>query len=374
MRVLHLFSNAKWTGPAEPALNLVLALRKQGIDADFACSPDSGDSVNMIVETARDRGLEPLLSFHLDKHRHPIKNWQDARRLREFLRACAYDLVHCHLDNDHQIAAKPAENVGIPLVRSSYEGEGFKDARRMRPLLLKTRYLLEPSDIALDHDAKEFAFPRDRMRVIPNAVDTERFDPTREVPDGRRWLHIPPNAFVVGIVARMQTHRHYEDFIQAIKRLTEKHPHAHAIVVGRGTNQETVGLEPVRRLGIEGRVHFPGYISGENYVGMIKAFDVNVFLVPGSDGTCRALREAMAMGKPGVVADRGMLREIIRDGHDGFVTDGSADALFQALDKLASNCAYTRELGQNARHTAESRYSLGAQAKAVGKVYQALLP
>ena len=43
MRVLHLFSNAKWTGPAEPALNLCVALRRYGVDADFACAPDAGE-------------------------------------------------------------------------------------------------------------------------------------------------------------------------------------------------------------------------------------------------------------------------------------------------------------------------------------------
>ena len=33
IRVLHLFSNTKWTGPAEPALNLCVALRKIGVSS-----------------------------------------------------------------------------------------------------------------------------------------------------------------------------------------------------------------------------------------------------------------------------------------------------------------------------------------------------
>ena len=37
MKVLHLFSNWKWTGPAEPAVNLAAALRGRGLDAAFAC-------------------------------------------------------------------------------------------------------------------------------------------------------------------------------------------------------------------------------------------------------------------------------------------------------------------------------------------------
>jgi len=176
----------------------------------------------------------------------------------------------------------------------------------------------------------------------------------------------------VGIVARMQTHRHFEDFWQAIRLLVDREPTAHVIVVGRGTNQEKVGKQPVRDLGLEGKAHFSGYVGGENYVGMLKALDVKVFLVPGSDGTCRAVREAMAMGKPVVVADRGMLREIVMDGESGFVVDGSPQSLFEALHRLCANRQRARAMGRAARETALSVFSLDVQARSILAVYEAL--
>jgi len=178
---------------------------------------------------------------------------------------------------------------------------------------------------------------------------------------------------VVGIVARMQTHRHYEDFFEAIRMLAARRPNVHVIVVGRGTRQEQVGREPVRRLGLEDRVHFPGYLEGENYVGMLKAFDVKVYLTPGSDGTCRAVRECMAMRKPAVVANRGMLREIVNHDLDGIVCDGSGEALFRALDRLAGDRRLAHVMGMAARETAVTHYSLEAQAAAVKAVYERIL-
>lgn len=373
MRVLHLFSNSKWTGPAEPALNLCLALRARGVDADFACAPDAGASINKIVETARDRGLEPVLALRLDKHKHPVWNLLDSRRLTRLLREGGYDLVHCHLDNDHDIAATPAARAGIPLVRSSYEGLGFKKDRRHARLLARTALLLEPSQRALDNDAAAFRFPQERMRVVPGAVDTARFDPCRETPDGRRRLNIPPEAFVLGIVARMQTHRRYEDLFDAMARLVRERPDARLIVVGRGTRQEQVGFEPVRRLGLERNVHFTGFIDGEDYVGMLRAFDADVFLVPGSDGTNRAVREMMAMGRPVIAADRGMLPEIVTDGRDGLVVDGSADSLFAAFQRLAGDREQRAHLGRAARETAVTRYALDVQAAVVEAAYSTLL-
>ncbi len=373
MRVLHLFSNCKWTGPAEPALNLCVALRARGIEADFACAPDAGASLNKVVETARDRGIEPILRFHLLKHRHPLRNLQDRRALTRFLAERRYDLVHCHLDNDHAIALGPAARLGIPLVRSSYEGLGLTGSARHQRLLRGTALLLEPSQQALRHDAETFGFPRERMSLIPGAVDTARFDPAREVPDGRRWLNLPQGAFVLGIVARMQTHRHYEDLLLAFQRLAHDAPNAWLVVVGRGTKQEQVAMQPVRDLGLERRVLFPGFIEGENYVGMLKAFDMGVFLVPGSDGTCRAAREILAMGKPMLVADRGMLPEIVTHEQDGLVCDGSVDGLYQTMRALCEDRQRRCQMGRAARETALLRYSLEAQSAAVENAYRLLL-
>lgn len=373
MKVLHLFSNAKWTGPAEPALNLCLALRRRGIEADFACAPDAGKSINKIVETARDRGIEPVLRFHLRKHRNPILNAIDRAALLRYLRSHPFDLIHCHLDNDHRIAIHPALRAGVPVVRSTYYGEGVPARGDLGKVLAAADFLIEPSRLAREHDADAFAYPRERMRVVPGAVDTERFDPARSVPDGRSWLGVPHDAFVVGIVARMQTHRRYEDFFRAIRRLADERDNVYVIVVGRGTRQEEVGFGPVRELGLTDRVRFSGYVDGENYVGMLKAFDAKVYLVPGSDGTCRAVREAMAMARPAIVADRGMLREIVDDGTNGVVFDGTAEGLYRALAPLAADRARARRMGQAARAKALAEFSLDAQAKAVAEVYEAVL-
>lgn len=373
IRVLHLFSNHKWTGPAEPALNLCAALRRAGADTVFACAPGPDGGVNTLVETARDRGVEPLLSFRLGKHRNPWRNFFDGLALNRWLLENPCDLIHCHLDNAHEIALGPAQKRGIPVVRSSYEGTGFPETPRHRRLMRAAAAVIEPSEMAREHDTAAFGLEPERAVVIPNAVDTERFHPTRELPDGRRWLNLPPSAFIIGIVARMQTHRHYEDLFGALARLVKDAPNAHLVVVGRGTKQAQVGFEPVKRLGLEKHVHFTGYIAGENYAGMLRAFDAGVFLVPGSDGTCRAAREIMASGRPVAAADRGMLREIVHHGEDGLIFDGSTEGLLRAVASLCADRALCARLGQNARRTAETSYSLSAQAAAVMNLYRAVL-
>lgn len=373
MRVLHLFSNCKWTGPAEPALNLCCALRDQGVEVEFACAPDAGNSVNMVVETARARGLEPVLKFHLLKHRHPFKNLQDVRHLRRYLHESHFDIVHSHLDNGHAIAARALRGSKTLLVRSSYEGMGLRGDRRHQNMLDRTALLLEPSEIAREHDTRVFGLPPERVAVVPGAIDTERFNPERVTESARASLGIPEDAYVVGIVARMQTHRHFEDLLDAMRHMIDIMPEAHLLIVGRGTHQKTVVEIPAENMGIAGQVHITGFIDGDDFVRAIHAMDTGVYLVPGSDGTCRAAREILAMGKPLVVADRGMLREIVTDGESGLVTDGSPHALFKALHTLGHHPEQRLTMGKQAREFALRRYALAPQAQQVTSLYERIL-
>lgn len=373
MRVLHLFSNSKWTGPAEPALRLCLALRDKGVNLDFACAPKSPSRANMVVDMARAHDLEPLDIMYLTKHKNPLLNWLDARALRGRLDNCAYDLLHCHLDNDHDIALDAVRGGGPPVVRSLYTGDGMPMTRRHRRFARCSAALIEPSEMALQADRTRFRLPAERLFVVANAVDTGRFDPHRTLPNMRARLGIPGNAIVFGIVARMQRHRHYDDLFEAFARLAHTAPESRLLVIGRGTEQDRVAFAHVRRLQLEHHVHFAGYLSGDEYVGALAAFDIGLFLKPGTDGACRAVREIMAMGKPLIVADRGMLREIVAHQRNGLVTDGSPDMLCRAMITLYRDAGLRSQYAQDALKTARVRYALPVQADAVLDIYTRIL-
>lgn len=373
MRVLHLFSNSRWTGPAEPAVNLCASLRDKGIDIAFACAPYTASGQNKVVAVAREKGLAPLDFLHITKHRHPIKNLLDVYALRRHIKQNTHDIIHCHLDNDHAVALAAVRGLHIPVVRSNHFGDGFPNDRRHRQLVTRSALILEPSQHALAADQKAFSLPPEMTAVVPGAVDTQRFNPARPLPDMRRRLGIPVEAFVVGIVARMQPHRHYEDLFDAFHRFSQAAENAHLVVVGRGTRQRDVGFAPVARLGLTDRVHFTGYLDADEYVGMLRTFDVGMFLVPGTDGTCRAVREMMAMSTPMVVANRGMLHEIIQHETEGLVTDGSIEELSAALSRLYREPELRNRFADNARATAHTRYTLDHQAECVIDAYKELL-
>ncbi len=375
MRVLHLFSNHKWTGPAEPALNLCLALRELGVEADFACAPGTEQQINKLVETARDRGIEPILKFRLRKHRHWWWNRLDSYSLIAYLREHPYDIIHCHLDNDHHIALQAATRLGTPLIRSCYNGDGFPNSRRHNLLLKNTSRIIAPSAFCAKHTVHSFGIPPDQCLHIPTAIDTVRFDPERMLPDGRRRWRIPSNAFVVGAVARMQPHRKFEVLLQAFKELTSHMPESHLVLIGRGTHQQKVVMQPVAALGMSDKVHCVGYLEGDDYVGMLRSLDAGVYLVPGTDGTCRAVRELMSMARPVIVSNTtSMLKELVTHDINGLHTELNKDALVSSMLRLGENRGLRHALGMAARTTAVTEFALPLQAKSIKALYSTILP
>jgi glycosyltransferase involved in cell wall biosynthesis len=323
-----------------------------------------------VAEEARRRGIEPVLRFGLPKHRGLTLNWRD---VRAYLFEHPHEIVHCHMMNDHSIAVAAARRMSA-IVRSSYCGTGFVGQRRRTGRCLReSAFLIEPSRIALDHDLRQFGYPADRTAVVPTAIDTERFNPERVSGDAREALGIPGDAFVLGIVARMQRHRLFEVLLEAFRRAAAGNSRLHLIIVGRGTHQQAVAKDPVREMGLEDRVHFAGYVSGDDYVRTIKAFDMKVFMMPGSDGTCRAVREAMAMGKGAIVNRIGMLPELIEDGKTGYVFDGSVEGLQSAIEKAAGDRAGVQRMGEEAKEIAHREFSLDVQAERIAAIYERVL-
>jgi glycosyltransferase involved in cell wall biosynthesis len=149
-------------------------------------------------------------------------------------------------------------------------------------------------------------------------------------------------------------------------------PGLRVLVIGRGTNMNEVAVEPARALGLENVVTFTGYL-GKDYLPTVAAFDALLFLVPGSDGTCRALREAMAMGKPVIGARRGMIPELVDDGRTGLVIDDTAENIAAAIEKLAASREKRLDLGRAARAKAVESFDIRKQADAVIAAYEATL-
>ena len=371
MHALHLFSNFKWTGPAEPAVELVRRLRSVGVRADLAISTGAkGGDLRPLLEEARARGIEPLLRFGLPKHFAPVRGLRDARALGRYLDETRPEVVHAHLSNDHLVAAiaRRFASDPPPLVRSIYAAEGGAFTLRDRLLLRRADAIVAPGRRPAEALVSA-GVPAERVAVIEPPLDLDRFDPGRSLPDARPELGLVPENFVVGVVARVQRRRRFDLLLEALRLAVAKAPRLKLLLVGRGTHLEELARLPARKMGLEAATRFAGYLAGDRYLAAIAAMDAFVYLVPGTDGTCRALREAMAMGKPAVATRRGLLPELVDPGRTGFVVEESPEAIARGFVELASDSLTRRRMGAEAAAEARRRWNPVRQAEAVAALY-----
>ncbi|HZN57210.1 MAG TPA: glycosyltransferase family 4 protein [Planctomycetota bacterium] len=381
MNVLHLVSNHKLTGPVDPAIRLARALLERNVSSRIAVgrpAPGKGP----LDDPVRDRGLEPITELLLPKHRRLFVNRADVKRLCRMLEAEPADVLHAHLDNAHGVAVRARHALARALrqpprtrrpivVRSLYDGEAPQPSIRYRWL-----YGRESDGVFVFGETvrrrllEQYRLPPERVVKLDGAVDTDRYRPREPGADLREQFGIGPSRVVVGIVARIQRHRRFETLLEAMRKVFQACPEAVLLVLGRGTLARQLAHDTAQRLGIGDRVVLPGYVGGDQYPKALACFDIKVYLVPGSDGTCRAAREAMACGIPLVVSRRGLLPEIVRDGVDGYVVDDTVETLARTISQLVGDVELRVRLGENALQRAREDFSLRKQAEVVLEAYR----
>ncbi len=380
MKILHLYSDWKWTGPAEPALSLCETLKKRGHDITFACGkadealmllPES-ESVEKYVS---ERGLVPITRFNLTKHFRFFKAINDVRTLTKFINNEAFDIVHVHRSYDHLvggIAARRAKK-SLPIVRTSHDGVALKKGLRNKICLSRlTDKLITVSEQARQADIKNYNLPQEKVIKIDASIDCQRFSPRNSNSGSRKKLGIRDDDVVVGIIARIQTHRRFNELLRAMKIASQEDPRLRLLVIGRGTKEKQLLTDPTREMGLEDVVIHTGYRIND-YVDVVSCMDIDVFLIPGSDGSCRAVREVMAMGIPVIAANRGMLPEIVDNNINGLVIEDTPENLADAILTLTRDENLRKKLAEASLNKALEKFSLETMTIQVEKVYEELL-
>ena len=352
-RILHLFANYKWTGPADPAIRAAARLRALGLDVVFAQGSfvHEGGEHRVAEELAR-WAVPVVTGLELRKHFHLGSLLRDVRALRRLLQRDHYAVLHCHQPADHLIASLAIRRLSQPpvLVRSLYEPEPPKRGWRERAAFRRTAAVLAPTAPAQAGVVAMFGLPA--ARVLLQEPVTE----PRELAGASARAHLGAGAehLLVGITARIQPHRRFDLLWDTARAVADQLPQVRFVLLGRGNDEDTRTLvtEPVARLRLQGNVLLPGYQKGAAYEAALRALDAFLFLVPGSDGTCRAVCDAMAFGLPVVTTRRGILPELVavrRPGEvPGIACEESAAALAVALVALLRDGERRRRMGDAA--------------------------
>jgi glycosyltransferase involved in cell wall biosynthesis len=124
----------------------------------------------------------------------------------------------------------------------------------------------------------------------------------------------------------------------------------------------------VARMGLQGRVHFTGFVADDELPALYSA--ASAFAFPSwYEGFGLPILEAMACGTPVVAADNSSLTEVVGDA-GLLVTAGDVDALADALGRVLTDHQLVAQLVPAGIEQAR-RFTWSAAATKVVQAYEA---
>ena len=305
--------------------------------------------------------------------RRPLRNPLAMRRFERTLAELAPDIVHTHKNRALYFLA------GATLNRRSF---GWVANRGTEYSLLR-----EPPAWAIHKywvdrivpvaDAVKRGLARDgiaerKLQTIYGSFDADRFDPSAA--DGaamRSAWGVPDGVPLVGMAASFKSWKKGQgDFLRAAAMVLQRHPDACFVLAGDGSFEGARSL--ARKLGIEKRVRFPGFVA--DMPGALAAMDVVVCASTRGEGLTGSVREALAMARPVVSTDVAGNRELVRHGETGLLTPvRDPVALAGAISRLLSNPREARQFGNAGRNLVLEHCTDELRARRVEQLYRELL-
>src|SRR4029453_15564543 len=128
----------------------------------------------------------------------------------------------------------------------------------------------------------------------------------------------------------------------------------------------------VRELGLGATVVFAGY-RGADLRAVLAGVDCVVLLGVGSEESCRAVLEAMAVGRPVVAAPVGAIPEIVVDQETGWLVEPAPDPVAARMEATLLDRGRARRMGQAGRRRVEAQFTPSRRAERVEAVYSQAL-
>ncbi|MCU0290721.1 MAG: glycosyltransferase [Thermoanaerobaculaceae bacterium] len=296
--------------------------------------------------------------------------------LRELRPSCVWSWLFLA----NVVAAPAARLAGVPRVLTSvrnlsawkvwpeYRRWWYRLADR-RAAHLSDLVVVNAQTLVADYAAWAGVRP-EKLHVIPNGIDSERFlaAPWRDL---RARLGIPPGLPVVLTVGRLAHEKCQDVLIRCAARLRAWGVEHRLVIVGHGELEATL-----RRLACELGVVDIVVFAGKTTEPQSFYRSADVFALSSRiEGMPNVLMEAQLFGLPAVTTRSGGSAEVVAEGETGFVVEvGDEEGFAAALRRLLDDRELRRRMGEAAAHRMVSELGLDRTVAAMDALAREGLP
>lgn len=288
-------------------------------------------------------------------------------RLIRFLRVARPAIIHGYLTVPNLLAVMlkpfvPGMRVVMGIRASNMELERYDWLSRLTARLEKIASRAADLLIVNSRAGRDYllaqGFNPEKLRVVPNGIETRNFHPDPAARRGQRagW-GIKPDEHLIGLVGRWDPMKDHPNFLHAAALVIADHPTSRFICMGGGNIDYRHQLENLAEsLGLGQKIKWMKPQVDLNPV--YAALDILVSASRFGEGFSNVIGEAMAAGVPCVVTDVGDSAWIIGDTGRA-VQPGNPDALAAAIaDLLNLPPANLAAMGKRARIRIENHFSV----------------
>ncbi|MFO7806980.1 MAG: glycosyltransferase family 4 protein [Candidatus Moraniibacteriota bacterium] len=228
----------------------------------------------------------------------------------------------------------------------------------------KVDYFLAPSEF-MKNKCAEFGIPREKIKILRNALDVEEFDSPGNFEEENHFLYF----------GRISEEKGLEDLLQAVSVLKEQNKlRGNKLkIAGKGPREEYL-KNLTRELRLEEEIEFVGFKQGEELKEVIRKSKFTILPSVWYDNSPMAVSETQLLEKPVIVSDRGGTKEMIKDKETGFVfkAEDIQDLSKKIEDMINLDKEDRKKMGEKGRENIKNLNSQEKYYKKLMSIYEDL--
>jgi glycosyltransferase involved in cell wall biosynthesis len=241
-------------------------------------------------------------------------------------------------------------------------------------MLKRSNKIIAVSDFTRRELLQYYEVKEDKIRVIHNGVDTNKFQPASDKRKAKEELGFNPDDAAILSVGRLYARKGLFTLIESMPAVVRRFPRAKFIISGKGQSNEMKKLVAhAQKLGVREHIVFTGYYPDRKLPRLYQAADVFAFSTF-YENLPFAVLEALSTGLPVVTTRVGGIPEMIEDGRNGFLVQPfNSRELSDRILYFLEHPSAASEMAVLARRIIEERFDWRLIVQKVLKVYDEAL-
>jgi len=249
---------------------------------------------------------------------------------------------------------------------NNFENKPFFNYFISRSLNSSSKSIAVSEDLA--KKMRAMAEDKNKIIVLRNAVDTSRFNPTKNK-SIRKNFKIKDEEILILYVGYLDEFKGIYELINAFNIIHSENRKVKLMMIGAGPKKDHL-LKILTEMNIENEVIFTGRVEPQKIHKYYQAADI--FVLPSyTEGLPVSVLEAMACGLPIVATDVGGIPEIITDGFNGFlIPPMNEKELCKKLRVLIADKIYREGFRQKSIEMIEDEFNFDKKLDKLIKLYR----